>query len=333
MIVPMRKLSLLVFYKDYQHFLEELRDRGVVHIYENRQRSSEDETLQGKLRFVKRIGETIRALENRGVKDEGGKAEVAEEELLSYIEGLYRRQEQIAARLGELEKEVALYEPWGAFSMERINGLAAAGWDLRFFTVPDRRYMPEWEEQYHATVINELRGQKYFVTVTPAGMQEKPDADVFVFPQESEEKLRGSVKQLQDERENLAAHLDEIAVDSIRRLKHYRESVSEVTDFMQVENASQELVEEKVIALEGWLPDNQVADMKAFLQEHEVYYEFSVPTPDEDVPILLKNNRFLNPLRRCLLCPITMNWIQRLFLLLFSCCFLDCVWEMGGMVC
>ncbi len=292
MIVPMRKLSLLVFYKDYQHFLEELQDRGVVHIYENRQRSSEDETLQGKLRFVKRIGETIRALENRGVKDEGGKAEVAEEELLSYIEGLYRRQEQIAARLGELEKEVALYEPWGAFSMERINGLAAAGWDLRFFTVPDRRYMPEWEEQYHATVINELRGQKYFVTVTPAGMQEKPDADVFVFPQESEEKLRGSVKQLQDERENLAAHLDEIAVDSIRRLKHYRESVSEVTDFMQVENASQELVEEKVIALEGWLPDNQVADMKAFLQEHEVYYEFSVPTPDEDVPVLLKNNRF-----------------------------------------
>lgn len=292
MIVPMRKLSLLVFYKDYQHFLEELRDRGVVHIYENRQRSSEDETLQGKLRFVKRIGETIRALENRGVKDEGGKAEVAEEELLSYIEGLYRRQEQIAARLGELEKEVALYEPWGAFSMERINGLAAAGWDLRFFTVPDRRYMPEWEEQYHATVINELRGQKYFVTVTPAEMQEKPDADVFVFPQESEEKLRGSVKQLQDERENLAAHLDKIAVDSIRRLKHYRESVSEVTDFMQVENASQELVEEKVIALEGWLPDNQVTDMKAFLQEHEVYYEFSVPTPDEDVPVLLKNNRF-----------------------------------------
>ena len=55
MIVPMRKLSLLVFYKDYQHFLEELRDRGVVHIYENMQRSSEDETFQGKLRFVKRI--------------------------------------------------------------------------------------------------------------------------------------------------------------------------------------------------------------------------------------------------------------------------------------
>ena len=39
MIVSMRKLSLLVFYKDYQSFLEELREKGVVHIYENKQRS------------------------------------------------------------------------------------------------------------------------------------------------------------------------------------------------------------------------------------------------------------------------------------------------------
>lgn len=292
MIVSMRKLSLLIFYKDYRNFLEELRERGVVHIYENKQRSSEDETLQGKLRFVKRIGEMIRVLENRGVKDEDGKAEVPEEELLSYLEGQFHRQEQIAARLGELEKEITLYEPWGPFSMERVTGLAEAGWDLRFFTVPDRKYMPEWEEQFHATVINEQKGQKYFVTVTPAGEQEKPDADVFVFPQESEAKLRGDMKRLQDELANLAAHMDKIAVDSIRRLKHYRETLSEVADFLQVENASQEFVEEKVMALEGWVPDNQVADMKAFLQEREVYYEFSDPTPEEDVPVLLKNNRF-----------------------------------------
>lgn len=59
------------------------------------------------------------------------------------------------------------------------------------------------------------------------------------------------MKQLLGEREHLTVHLDEIVVDSIQRLKHYRETISEVTDFLQVENASQELVEEKVIGLEG----------------------------------------------------------------------------------
>ncbi len=292
MIVSMRKLSLLVFYKDYQSFLEELREKGVVHIYENKQRSAEDEALQGKLRFIKRLNEMVRLLENRGIKEKGGRVEVPEEDLLSYLEGQYHRQEQIAVQLGELEKEIALYEPWGRFSRKRVERLEEAGWDLRFFTVPDRKYMPEWEERFHATVINEQKGQKYFVTVTPVGEEEKPDADVFVFPQESEENLRGTMKQLLGEREHLTVHLDEIAVDSIQRLKHYRETISEVTDFLQVENASQELVEEKVIGLEGWLPENQVTDMKAFLQERGVYYEFSCPTPDEDVPVLLKNNRF-----------------------------------------
>lgn len=292
MIVPMRKLSLLVFYKDYQGFLEELRGRGVVHIYENKERSAEDETLQAKLRLVKRVNEMIRLLENRGVKEEKEKADVSEENLLSYLEEQFRRQDQIGVQLGILEKEVTLYEPWGKFSKERIAGLAKAGWDLRFFTVPERKYLPEWEDRFQATVINELRGQKYFVTVTPVGEAEKPDADAFVFPQESEESIRGDIKRLEDERMKLAVHLDNIAVDSLKRLKHYRETISEITDFLQVENASRELVEEKVVALEGWIPATQETEMKEFLQNREVYYEISSPTPDEDVPVLLKNNRF-----------------------------------------
>lgn len=234
----------------------------------------------------------IRFLENRDVKEEKEKAEVLDEDLLAYLEEQYRRQDQIGVQLGNLEKEATLYEPWGKFSKERIAGLTEAGWDLRFFTVPDRKYLPEWEDQFHATIINEQRGQKYFVTITPAGESEKPDADVFIFPQESEESIRGNIKQLREEQLQLVAHLDNIAVNSLKRLKHYRETISEVTDFLQVENASQGLVEEKVIALEGWIPVTQEADMKEFLQSREVYYELSIPTPDEDVPVLLENNRF-----------------------------------------
>lgn len=65
MIVPMRKLSLLVFYKDYQDFLEELRDRGVVHIHENKKRSAEDEELKQKLAVIKRIVEITKQLSKR----------------------------------------------------------------------------------------------------------------------------------------------------------------------------------------------------------------------------------------------------------------------------
>ena len=63
MIVPMLKLSLLVFHEDYQQFLEKLRDMGVVHINANDERSAADELLQDKLREAKRVDELIRAID------------------------------------------------------------------------------------------------------------------------------------------------------------------------------------------------------------------------------------------------------------------------------
>ncbi len=294
MIVPMRKLSLLIYHQDYQSFLEELRERGVVHIYEDKQRAAEDETLQAKLRLVKRVNEMIRLLEGR-TPEEGTERERADtegEELLLALEEKVLRRQRIAQELGALEKETALYEPWGRFSRERVDGLAAAGWDMRFFTVPGRKYLPEWEEEYNAVVVNEQGGQTYFVTVTPAGTTAKPDADPYPFPAETEESLRGDIECLRREQEALGAYLDRVAEDAAGRLKRYREQIGETTDVLQVESAAQAVVEDKVVALEGWVPVDREEEMKAFLQTREVYYEFSTPTPEDDVPVLLKNNRF-----------------------------------------
>ena len=48
----MMKLSLLIFYKEYQTFLGELREKGMVHIHENTERTAEDTDLQAKLMLI-----------------------------------------------------------------------------------------------------------------------------------------------------------------------------------------------------------------------------------------------------------------------------------------
>ena len=206
MIVPMRKLSLLIYHQDYQSFLEELRERGVVHIYEDKQRAAEDETLQAKLRLVKRVNEMIRLLEDR-TPEEGTERERADTE----------------------------------------------------------------EEEYNAVVVNEQGGQTYFVTVTLAGTTTKPDADPYPFPAETEEHLRGDIERLRREQEALGAYLDRVAEDAVGRLKRYREQIGETTDVLQVESAAQAVVEDKVVALEGWVPVDREEEMKAFLETREVY--------------------------------------------------------------
>lgn len=292
MIVPMRKLSLLIFYKDYQRILGDLREKGVVHVQENKKRSAEDQGLQARLMLVRRVNEMIRRLENRGQKEEREKTDLEDEALLEMLENRFRRQEQAAQQWGVLQKEYLLLEPWGNFSREKIEGLRKAGWAMRFYTVAERKYNPEWEEKYNAVVINSLRGQTYFVTVTPLGEKAELEADPFVFPPDTPESLAGQMSQLEEENRITEEYLDGIAVDAIEKLKHYREKIYEVTDELKVRDAADPLVEEKVVALEGWVPVDRVKEMEAYLQTQEVYYEFTKPTPEEDVPVLLKNNAF-----------------------------------------
>ncbi len=292
MIVPMEKLSLLIFHKDYQKFLGELREKGVVHIHENKKKSAEDEQLKQKLVLVKRIGEMIRLLGKRQQEAEGGMPEEKGAELLQRLENSYKRQEQIEQQLLSLKKDGALYEPWGAFPKERIEELGKVGWDMRFFTVPDRKYMPEWEEKYNAFVVSQEKGQKYFVTFTPKETDERPEADAVVFPQLTVEEIRQKTDELETEKERLGHELDRIAAQAIIALKDYRLQVYEDTDELKIEDATQKLLDDKVIAIEGWVPEKTRPDMEQWLSDKGVYYGFEKPELTDNPPILLKNNKF-----------------------------------------
>lgn len=292
MVVPMEKLSLLIFYKDYRQFLEELREKGVVHVHENKKRSAEDEKLKQKMFIIKRIGEMIKRLAKRAPEEVEENPDQEGLELLTFLEEQYKRVEQIDTQIVSLEKDGQIYEPWGEFPKEEMNGLRDAGWDLRFFTVPDRKYLPEWEEQYNAFLIRQEKGQQYFVTVTPAGTSVQPEADAVVFPQATAEEIQQHIDELREEKESIYHKINRIAVRSIERLKAYRTSLYEDTDELKIEDASEMLIDDKVIALEGWVPAGIKENTADWLADKGVYYEFEEPADTDNPPILLKNNKF-----------------------------------------
>lgn len=325
MIVPMRKLSLLVFYKDYQDFLEELRDRGVVHIHENKKRSAEDEELKQKLAVIKRIVEITKQLSKRVPKKEMSftdmlehwslaiepkdklafyrqifypeeqlpeESEVTELDVLAFLEGQFKRMEQLDQQIASLEKDGTIYVPWGDVPTERINGLQDAGWDLRFFTVPDRKYLPEWEDKYNAFIVHQDKGQKYFITVLPKDGQEYPEADSVQFPQMSAAEIREQVEKLRSEKADITDSLKKTAVVSIEYLKDLRRQINEDVDVLKVKDAAQVLLEDKVIALEGWVPENIAEATDEWLSGKDIAYELTEPEKQDNPPIQLKNNKF-----------------------------------------
>ncbi len=325
MIVPMRKLSLLIFYQDYQKFLEELREKGVVHIHENKKRSAENEELKQKFALLKRIVEISKLLAKRlpGHKNADGevvdllekarspeeklavyhrlfhsdagmkqKENVGDLDILAFLESRFKQIDHIDQQIASLMKDASVYKPWNDLPQERIDGLLHAGWDMRFFTIPDRKYLQEWEDKYNAFVINEEKGQKFFVTVMHQGSEEFPNADAVQFPQLSAPEIRKRIEALKTEKEAIEATFDDVAAYSVAYLAQVRKKVNEDTDLLKIKDAAQVLLDDKVIALEGWVPDGIAAETEHWLSEQGVVYELTEPADGDNPPILLKNNRF-----------------------------------------
>ena len=324
MIVPMRKLSLLIFYQDYQQFLGQLREKGVVHIHENKKRSAEDEELKQKLILLKRISELAKTLTKKMPLQEAVANdllqlwenahtmqkklafyqhvfhdEVCDDsscvsacDILNYLEGKFKQLDQIDQRIASFIKDEAVYEPWGNLPTERLEGLKQAGWDLRFFTVPDRKYLQDWEDKFNAFIIKEEKGQKFFITVMPTGSQDIPEADTVLFPSMNVEQIKEQIDRLRCDKEEIDINLSRIASFTLSFLADLKIQLFEDSDVLKINDTTQAIVEDKVIFMEGWIPESEVTEVDGWLKDKGVAYDLQKPEATDNPPILLKNNKF-----------------------------------------
>ena len=61
MITPMTKLTMLIYHRDYNKFLVDLREHGVVHVHTKKE-TLQDEVMKAKMAEVKHINNVIKLL-------------------------------------------------------------------------------------------------------------------------------------------------------------------------------------------------------------------------------------------------------------------------------
>lgn len=292
MITPMTKLSILIYHRDYQSFLEKLRQHGVVHVHPKKT-SLQDERYRTKLNSIKQVSNLIKQLEKLPAAQNPVDTELRNEALYNFIDDKFKEIESLQQQLLYLQKEDSVYGLWGKYPEKVLDDIKANNWDIRFFTVPARKYDNKWEEDFNAFVINELAGLRYFTTITPKGKDVDIEADTFTFPamtkQEIDKKLADMNKIISDTNR----YLSDVAPMAVQYLKEYVISIKEDNEFFKVSDAAEHLAEEKLMSLEGWVPTEIQDNTIKWLDSQEVYYEASKPVINQDnPPIKLKNNRF-----------------------------------------
>ena len=294
MISKMKKLAFLIYHKDYDTFLEQVRNLGVVHVVTKSQGEAENQDLQATIRLSARYAAAIKLLEGMNVKaadKTSGNADKGEQ-ILDKLEALQQHDAETNHRIQAIEKEITAMEPWGDFKMESLKRLRDAGYEVGFYICSDKVYDEKWETQYHAVVINHIGSKVYFVTVTPVTETVSLDVESAKIADRSLSEIIQEKEKLDAERAETENVMKELAENSIPDLKAAQVRTSQLVDFDKVKLSADSLAGNKLMLLEGWAPAENAQQLNDFLKSSEVYYEISDPVPGDNVPIQLNNKGF-----------------------------------------
>ncbi|MBE6301450.1 MAG: ATPase V [Parabacteroides distasonis] len=289
MITKMNKYSFLIYHKEYETFLDKLRELGVVHV-EVRQAGEMDESLQALLQkhtFYKNLHKemSVSASLAEGQVSVSG---IMVEEAIEGYEALRDRLQALNQQLPALEKELAQMEIWGEFDWKVIEELKKNGWFMQFFCCPEKNFEEAWVEACNATVINKKAGQAYFVTVNKEPV--KIEAEVVRLPEyrlsELEAKrssLLADIKEAKKQQNAFSASHISIVETAISQLQ------GEI-DLLEVKLGGERKADGALVLLEGWVPVENDTAVRSMLEASGIYYEARPAEKEDNAPIKLRNN-------------------------------------------
>ena len=291
MITKMKKITFLVYHKEYNLFLKNLRDLGMIHIAERQQGIVDNAALQENIRLSARVSSSLKLLQNIKVEKEVEEPSTAERgiQVLNEVESLINSKSKLQQQYQAYEKELAALKPWGDFKPESIQRLHDAGLLIRFYICSESNYKEEWTDKYNVIEINRLASKIYFITITKSGEEVDIDVEQVKLPGDSfdhTEFLQAGI--ILDLEENEHA-LKDLAAKEIPSLKATQKHLSSEIEFSRVLLNTKSTAGDKLMLLQGWAPAVKEAEIASYLEAQNAYYEIVNPTPEDNVPIQLNN--------------------------------------------
>lgn len=290
----MKKGTFLVYYKDYDVFLEQLRTSGVVHITE-KQRGATSEALLKQLAAEKHIKQAISVLSKRldKIKQKPtSDSSKSTSEVIKQFDNLIEEKDKNTQRKQYLQKEIERLKVWGNFDLELLNKIQQAGYYLKFYTVREKFYQQKWEEDFNAVVLAHEGSVIYFATLTHSDRETEPEAERFKLPEYSLTELQQQLGHNNQRLNEIEDELNNLALTSLEVLKNGRIDHQNDIELSKVQLNTSSEVEDKLMLLEGWLPVEKEPEFVQEMESSNAYFLLEDPTEQENPPVKLKNNRF-----------------------------------------
>jgi V/A-type H+-transporting ATPase subunit I len=299
MIVRMKRLTLLCLTTDQDEALDALRTLGVVHVTDRRPPAGDGiDALRG------RLADAERALSALPTKAAGGGADGAGEEpgeaseVVAEVLSLLDRRDALERRGDELRRELARYAGFGDFDLEQVRELERAGvWTSLVVAPPGEQLVAP-----DGVVLTELGRGRAGLRAVLAGIGPRPEPLLALGGHH--EVVPWPARPPCEAHEELAVCEVELAAadELLERLAPARASVAALVRETEEEARFQEVLtgmEEagEVALLSGYVPEPEQDTVREAAAAHGWGLLLEDPEPGEDVPVLLRQSRWVAPVR------------------------------------
>lgn len=297
MIARMSKYDLVLYAAQREDFIERLRELGLVDITTRGWEPSEEDRqllldIEGCAKAAEFLKEFRADASHDGLR---GEPFATGRETYEHYVAAQREATAIRAEITRLEKAADELRPWGAFDVSQTERLAAQGVVLRYFSAPRGvfdKLQDEWSQRWTLTEISRSASTVWFVVVTTPGEELSLDAQEMKTPQMD---IREAERRIAAEREKLGALDAEFArvAASEALLRSYASELKERLQGIRVVASAGKEADGRLLILEGWAETETSSKVDALLESYpNVVWIKSDPTPEDDTPVKLKNNRF-----------------------------------------
>lgn len=295
MIVKMNKYSIVVHTDRRTEFLERLQQLGLVDITVTGWEPDEQEReLLSQIDSHHAALEEFKALTSAKDWVAAKPYNSGEQAYAAYVEAS-EHAEQINTAITKANKELEEIEIWGDTDLGAIENLAQAGVEIGFYQSLNNEFLErsaEWSEQRIVEPIAEHGSMTYFVCVTTDKSLPDIDAQPMRRPDATATQKRAQIETLNGELAVCKAQIDRCASTASLVEDHCNE-LKDRLSFSRVEGSVESEAEGRLVVMQGWAPVNKAAEVDGLLdQTHDLVYIKERPTPEDDTPVLLKNNRY-----------------------------------------
>lgn len=294
MIGKMTKYTFLVYHKEYDSFLEQLREQGVLHVKQRESEEAVDNSqLQSLLSRKIQLDELKKDMLNTLGREEAqttGASTNIEEVTKAYAQfGIQRN--ALSLELNNMQQEYDLLSPWGKIDWQRIQQIEEAGYDVAFYSTTN--LSEEDQKAFNLIEVGESGSRLLFMAFNPKDTHVDLMAEKISLPRKDVDQLFSDIETMkakiraldEEKRSYAAAHIQDVN----GTLAQLQDSIN----LEQVKLNTGAEADQHVCLLEGFCPNDKVEALNSMLEAQGVWYSHHEATREDKAPVKLINNKLV----------------------------------------